>query len=312
MGREARVWPLLASLLLLACRAQQAEQTDTGPPTPFEGPMEHLFSFAVLADPHITSAALEHQERLAAAVAWVNERAGARQLELAVVVGDVGWDGGLPIAKALLDDLSIPYLPILGDNEVHFGDEERFNLVFSETLDALATMTDNHRRALVAVHNPQWEQTSWLQNVSFDYRGVRFMGLDWVSRDPDNPMSEMAELHDFPDGSWPWFADELDGLEAGPDENVLLFSHHPMHLSPGAFDLAEMAVIEGILAPYGGRIAGAYAGHYHFDGEETNSAAGYDVFVTDAVWDDENTVRVVEVYGNGRRFEYVQSLEIVL
>ena len=74
----------------------------------------------------------------------------------------------------------------------------------------------------------------------------------------------------------------------------------------------KQPAIEAVIAPYGELIAAAYAGHYHFDGAETNSNAGYDVFVTDAIWDDENTVRVVEVHGNGQRFEYVQSLEIVL
>ena len=31
------------------------------------------------------------------------------------------------------------------------------------------------------------------------------------------------------------------------------------------------------------------------------------MFVTDAVWDDDNTLRLVHVSGNGKRFEYTHE-----
>ena len=266
-----------------------------------------LFSFAVLADPHISTGA-EHQERLAAAVGWINDSAAAESIELVVVVGDIGWGDGLPIARDLLDALEMPYLPIIGDNEIHFGDEQRFDEVFASHYALLSDTFGGWRRGTVEAWNPVHEQTSWFQNTSFEYRGLRWVGLDWCSRDDNSLLSEFAEVHDFAGGTWPFFADELgalgeDGAERG---DVLLFSHHPMHL--GAFNSAQMADITGLTGPIHQRIAGAWAGHLHLDAEVVVEEGGYTVWVTDATWDDVNTVRLVKVYGDGERFEYDQEL----
>jgi hypothetical protein len=270
--------------------------------------MEDLFSFVVLADPHLTDAALEHQERLSAAVEWVNSQP---DVELVVVVGDIGWNGGLPIAKALLDGLTMPYVPIIGDNEVHIGAEKTFDEVFSEQYALLATVVDDFERGEVEVQNPEWGVTSWLQNLSFEYRGIRFLGLDWCSRNMDGILGEMAALHDFDGGTFPWFSDQIGAIEAGADENVLLFSHHPMYMSPGAFNIDDMARISDVTRPLEDRIAAAWAGHYHLSWDEDVPSAGYSIHITDATWDDENTARVVRVRGNGERFVYEQELVII-
>jgi hypothetical protein len=38
---------------------------------------------------------------------------------------------------------------------------------------------------------------------------------------------------------------------------------------------------------------------------------GYTAWVTDATWDDENTLRVVSVYSNGERQRYEQELVVL-
>ena len=38
---------------------------------------------------------------------------------------------------------------------------------------------------------------------------------------------------------------------------------------------------------------------------------GYTAWVTDAIWDDENTIRVVEVHTNGLTHTYVQDLVVI-
>ena len=290
-------------LLLLSCTGD----TDTDSAGPAPEP-EFLFSFAVFADPHIT-ANVEHQERLAGAVQWVNEHAAIEQIELVWVVGDIGWGEGLPIARALLDDLEVVYLPVLGDNEVHFGDEQAFDTAFDSHYAALGTTLDGWKRGTIEVYNPVYEQTSWLQNFTFEFQGLRWLGLDWVSRSESNLYSEFAELNDFEGGTLPFFTDQLGTLEAGPDEDVLLFSHHPMHI--GAFDLAQMAALAEVTGPIDGRVAGAYAGHIHLDAAVEVEDGGYTAFVTDATWDDQNTVRLVEVWSDGVTHTYVQRLEIV-
>ena len=113
-----------------------------------------LFSFAIFADPHVTASNLEHQERLAAAVAWVNAHAEERNIALVWVVGDIGWSGGLEISRSLLEDLGPTWVPVLGDNEVHLGAEQTFDEVFADQYALLEATMDGWTRGTVAVHDP--------------------------------------------------------------------------------------------------------------------------------------------------------------
>ena len=274
---------------------------------------EHRFSFVVLADPHISSN-VEHQERLAGAVAWVNENAVQERIELVWVVGDIGWGTGLPISRELLDALEVPYLPVIGDNEVHFGDEVPFDQTFGPVLDAHVGLWPDFHRGQVEVYDAVAGREMALQNFSFSYGGLRWVGLDWCSRDPSNLYSEFAELHDHQGGSLPFFRDEISLLEPADTEDVLLFSHHPMHI--GSFDLAEMEELTELVGPVSGRVAAAFAGHIHQDATVEVPDAGYTAFVTDATWDDEDTVRLVRVLSSvaedgTERFQLEQELLVV-
>ena len=289
---------------LLACDGGVTQQQ------PLEPEEEHLFSFVVFADPHIVDEG-EHLDRLDTAVDWVNAHADERGIELVVVVGDLGWSGGLELARAHLDGLEVPYLPVLGDNEVHFGDEQLFDEIFADVYADLGVQMAGWRRAESETWNPVYEKTSWFQNFSFNYRGLRLVGLDWISRDENNVLSEMAQIHDFEGGTLPWFAEELEGLTPAGEEDVLLFSHHAMHLSPGAFGLDDLAQVTDLTSGVADRVAAGWAGHYHLDFEETVAEGGYDVFVTDATWDDENTIRVVEVHQTGYAHTYDQELVVL-
>lgn len=307
--RASAVW--VGALALAACGSPppSADSADSAGETG-EPPLEPLFSFAVFADPHLTDNE-EKEDRLAAAVTWVNEQAEARGVALVFVVGDIGWGGGLERAEEVLGELVVPYAPVIGDNEIHFGDEENFDVVFGEQYGRLAETFPDWRRGAVEVWDPNRGETVWLQNFSFSFEGLRFVGLDWCSRDDDPLASEMAELHDFEDGTLPFFEEELTTLPAGPEENVLLFSHHPMMLLPGGFMEPYWSELAGLASPQGARIAGAYAGHLHVDYEDAVEEADYEVFITDAIWDDDVTVRLVSVYGNGLRYAFAQELVLV-
>lgn len=269
------------------------------------------FAFVVFADPHVNREG-EHADRLRTAVTWVNEQAPALGIDLVVVVGDIGWtEAGLTLSRTLLDELAVPYVPILGDNEVHIADSEPlFDAVFTPQYDLLASTFDDFERAPPQVEDPTWGPV-WHQNLSFRHHGVRFVGLDWVSRDPDPLWGEIAALHDHPGGTWPWFRDRIEALEPGETEDVLLFSHHPMMVLPGAFDLANMDRIRGVTEPVAGRVAAAFAGHLHYDEDRPETDAGFSVHVTDATWDDEVTVRLVQVEHDGARYAYTQELVVI-
>jgi len=270
-----------------------------------ELPVEFLFTFAIIADPHVTSGG-ENADRLIAAVDWLNSVAEQRQVELVLVLGDVAWNSGLDIIVGLLDTLDMPYAAMIGDNEVQSDDEEAFDTTFAPTYEALSSDFENWSRTSVPVYNPLADLDNWFSNFSFDHRGVHFVAVDWCARGAAGVLSEFGDLHDFEDGSFQWLTADLGSMEATGGDSVIMASHIPMHL--GLFDLDELAQIESLLLQHEEQIYGQFAGHVHVDAEEVVGEDLYTVYVTDATWDDELRVRLVEVSGNGQRFEYEHEL----
>ena len=270
-----------------------------------EPPMEFAFSFAIIADPHVTSGG-ENQDRLTAAVDWINSVAEARQVELVLILGDVAWNAGLDTIVGVLDELDMPYAAVIGDNEVQSGDEEAFDTTFTPTYDVLSTDFDNWSRTIAPVYNPLADEDNWFSNFSFDHRGVHFVAVDWCARAASGVLAETGELHDFDDGTFQWFTDDLAATGAAATDSVVMASHIPMHL--GLFDLDELGQLETLLLQYEDLVYAQFAGHIHVDAEEVVGEDLYTVYITDATWDDEVRVRVVEVSGNGQRFEYEHEL----
>ncbi|MHC4223900.1 MAG: metallophosphoesterase family protein, partial [Planctomycetota bacterium] len=135
--------------------------------------------------------------------------------------------------------------------------------------------------------------------------------IDWCTRTIGGPASESADLHDFAGGTWPWFEDESRAGAQGPKECIVMVSHHPMHDlvgGYGSFALAEMERIEALTGSHGDWVYANFAGHYHFDWVETRSAGGYQVVITDATWDDENTFRLVRVFEDSDTFSYEREI----
>jgi hypothetical protein len=293
-------------LLSLACAGSGPTPADS---VDSEPPLTHQFSFAVLADPHVGNSDDGHEQRLQEAVAWINANANAERIELVWILGDIGWGEGLPRARLALDELEPTWLPVLGDNEIHIDSEPEFDQIFGDHYETLAGRLESWDKGAVEVHNTTYDVTSWMQNFSFDYGGLHWVGLDWNSRSDNSLLGELGELNDFEDGTLPFFQNDLGVFEASEGEDILLFSHHPMHI--GAFNDAQMAEITGTTSPLAGRVAGAYAGHLHLNAEVQVEEGGYVVWVTDATWDDENTVRLVRVFGNGVRHEYEQELVVL-
>ncbi|MFZ5481707.1 MAG: metallophosphoesterase family protein [Myxococcota bacterium] len=299
-------------LLLLACASPEPEPAgDDAPSTEATdpGPMAPLFSFVVLADPHVSAAeASENEARLAAAVEWIAENAEARDVAVVILVGDIAWDDGFDAARAVLDTLPVPWVPVLGDNEIQFGDEEAFDAAFASQYAGLAQELDGWQRGTTPVDNPEIGAPSWIQDFSFDIDGVHFVGLDWCTRHLGGIEGEMADLHDFDGGTLRWLEDDLHALPEGPSDRVAFFSHHPMHLSPGAFDLAEIEALDALLATWDDAIYANFAGHYHVNGEEVDTGRPLDVYVTDATWDDAIDLRVVSVEANAAEVRWTHEI----
>jgi hypothetical protein len=269
-------------------------------------PGSFAFAFVVIADPHVFGAA--SADRLRACVDWVDANHLTEGIELVFVVGDLG----IPLsAKQILDDLDIPYLPVIGDNVIQGGTEPDFEAAFQSHYDGLIGVLDNFARQPTPVFNPDIGADSHLQNFSFDHKGVHFVACDWCTRTVGGPLSETADLHDFSGGTWPWFESEIATHAVGTRERIVMVSHHPMHDfvgGAGSFGPGEIGVIEGLTAAHGDWVYANFAGHYHFDWAETRSDGKYELFITDATWDDRNTFRVVRVYESGTSFSYRQEI----
>lgn len=300
--------------LLLACAsssdsAPKPDSTplDSGPTA--DAPLEQAFRLVVMADPHVYDSSADHQERLGKAVDWINSHAEEQQIELVLIVGDIAWGEGLTVVRPSLDALTVPWVPINGDNEIQVGSESSYHQTFLSQYEVLAGQLESFEMAPMPVVNLEEGGESWFHNIAFTYKGARFLGLDWCARIIDALYGEMGDLHDFEGGTWPWFTAQVETWE-GADESVVMFSHIPMHLSPGGFDIAEMEALTEFLGPYANKVAANFAGHYHVNGENTE-AAGYDVAITDAVWDDDINLRVVTAWSNGARFEWDWEIVVV-
>ena len=240
-------------------------------------------------------------------MAWINDHAAERRIELVLIVGDIAWGAGLQAAPGLLGELTVPWVPLNGDNEIETDQEEGFHAAFAAQWERLAGELDGWAKAPVPVDFPG-AGPRWLVNLSFDHGGVHFVGLDWCARGVAGLGAEMGDLHDFDGGTWRWLEADLAAHAEGPGEGVVLFSHMPMHF--GVFDPDELGKLYALLDPYADRVHADYAGHVHSSYELVGEGP-LDVYVCDAVHDDDTTVRVVEVSGNGRRFEYAQDEVVV-
>lgn len=313
-----RLAPVLA--LALACTPETASDldddlspdtsddvvdTEVGPQTP-DG---KVFSFAIVADPHVAndSPAEGNGLRQQVALDWIEDEADDRGIEFVLVVGDVAWGKGLDWVPEVYADFPLPIVPIIGDNELK-NDEERFWNEFQEVWDGNADDLDDFELADAPVDYPDARTgKAWFTNLAFSWKGIRFLGLDWASRVGTGILSELAELHDIEGGSFEWFETQLNALEPGPRERVVVFTHNPMLTEVGGFPTAEADRLKTMVDPWLDQIAAAHGGHLHIDSDilvGDGGMDGYEVVLTDATWDDDVRVLVVDVIGEGDRYAY--------
>jgi hypothetical protein len=114
------------------------------------------FSFAIIADPHIGGNP-DNRAKFETAVDWIIDNKESKDIELTFVLGDIAWGGSggnrnLGTAKKILDRLGnngIPYIPVIGDNEIQAGCEKEFQDVFGPHFNTLSRILYNWRKAPV-------------------------------------------------------------------------------------------------------------------------------------------------------------------
>jgi len=286
------------------------------------------FSFAVIADPHV-SRNPGHKAKFAKAVEWIIDNRESKDVELVIIVGDIAWGGprndrNLKKAKAILDNLNdagIPYIPLIGDNEVETGCEKEFNEVFGGQYRHLASTMANWQKAAIPVRG------KYLQNFSFDHKGCHFVCADFASRKVGD---EGGELHNFEGGTWRWLKNDIEKCSKRKKENIVIMTHIGMFRTGFEvadrylFSKSEMKMIKGFFSTYAEYVDSNYAGHIHQNWQSLVWTGLlnpiYHVRVTDETWygtrwpesnDNEITVRWVRVDNSGSTISYSQHIKDV-
>jgi len=281
------------------------------------------FSFAIIADPHMDGNA-DREAKFQAVLDWLMANGPEKRIEFVFVLGDIAWGGTggeryLDRAKAMLDalaDAGIPYIPLMGDNEVNRGCEEEFDAVFGPHYTRLAAMFDHWTKA------PFPNEGLYLENISFDYKGCHFVCPDFNPREAGD---EGGNLHDFVGGTWPWFTADIETCAKPKAENILMMTHIGMFNTgspvsdPYLFSDDEMAQIKTFITPYKNAVAVNYAGHVHENWPwlvPLSEDYLYRVLVTDEPWydtrwpesnDQEMTIQCVQVRDEGTAFSYMED-----
>ena len=229
-------------------------------------------------------------QRLKKAVEWINENAKKLDIHFVAVTGDLtdsGERSEFMKCKELLDMLTVPYIPLIGNHDVwpyiseeiessHPNGDSVLNEIFSETFDNLKTFFQNWNDGTknTRIFNPETKSYNYLQNFSFQYKDHVFIFGDFSSRyhatyPPGPGIGPQANLMDFEGGSWDWWKREIQQHSSKKKNNVFLFSHHPPTKDPWAFvnsfSFREYRKITRFLHHHKHQLAAWFAGHIHRD-----------------------------------------------
>jgi hypothetical protein len=225
--------------------------------------------------------------RLRNSVLWINQHKEELKINFVVVTGDLSESAELSEilrCKQLLDSLSVPYIPMIGNHDiwplsqgvespVPDGDS-LFNAVFADAFThAQAFFPEwNNGTRLTKVRDNENACWSYYQNYSFRYGSYHYIFTDFVSRAHDiavfNGAAADAQLHDFAGGTWPWLQQTINAIPATGQDDILIFAHHPLSKSLlsgsfASFDFNEYDAITQFLLGRKESIGAWIAGHKH-------------------------------------------------
>jgi len=262
---------------------------------PFENyQIQEKWSFAIITDLHIGRGYPDYggpgyddgdtgqdyylTERLRKVVEWINDNKSKYNIKFVIVLGDISDSGEyseLKKAKDILDELDVPYVPVIGNHDVlpyteyeeydvPFGGypigREWFEEIFDDTFENCSEFFENWRKQQVdEPGNPPH-----LQNYAFSYRGMHFIILDCVASNPfigpPKGVGSDAVLYKETEN---WLRERLNEWRG---EKVILISHHPLNESiTKAFSTNELKDVCEIIKESGCEVVN-FAGHIHGSG----------------------------------------------
>ncbi len=309
---------------------------------------DHQFSFAQITDLHIGEGFDDYgtagyevspppgdvgasAEALRNSVNWINANCDKRWIRFVIITGDItdSAEKSEPLkAKEILDSLSVPYVPMLGNHDVWpytasagtqfpIGDRyfsEVFGSQFEKLKDLLPGWDDGTRSTPIwngeadSASGADVGCVSYFQNFAFDFGGYHFICGDLNTRNfaingkgamPEGDLFDSSKCQ----GTWPWFKDHFNAYPHKASKNMLMFSHQPFSpISIFNFDSIEYGTITGFLGFGDNRdFSGvSVGGHIHLDYEYYIFDSGRKVcptFWTGANKDGTGHLRVVEVWG---------------
>lgn len=227
----------------------------------------NYFSFVQLTDLHIGEGVADYgtagyddspaagdvgtpAQLLRKEVDWINANIGTYNIRFVIVTGDITGSGERSEflkAKEILDSLTVPYIPILGNHDVWpytgaseapypYGDQyflEIFAPTFTYLRNILPGWNDGTR--LTQIWNPEASCYSYFQNFSFSYGSYHFLCSDFVTRGhalSGSGANPEADIHNFTGGTWPWLMSRYDSFPHENRDDILIFAHHPLTKDP--------------------------------------------------------------------------------
>jgi PKD repeat protein len=174
-------------------------------------------------------------------------------------------------AKIYLDELLVPWVPIMGNHDTWpeaagecIKDDSYFQDIFSYKFDEASYIF------------PDWEKQEWqqfqdgggsvgLQNWSFNIGPNHHLGLDLCKRSCGGNTGALGTIWNVTGGTYPWYNDHVANL---PDkhERLVVLSHHPLDfgLTPGCrkqFGCEEARKLVNVIADNETEIAYWFGGH---------------------------------------------------
>lgn len=184
--------------------------------------------------------------------------------------------------RALMDSAGLPYLPFIGNHDVwpyvSASDEAAYAwgdslaaVFFADVYQSFSqrVLAWESASLLYSVPNPETGFRSRFHHFTFVYGGVRFVGVEGVSRQPA-PLGQagvgpQADLHDFPGGTFRFLDTLLGTFQPFP---LVFLCHYPLINSPtsgiNTFSPQEYDRIVGLLYPHRDKVrvwvAGIFTG----------------------------------------------------
>ncbi|MBN2168840.1 MAG: metallophosphoesterase [Actinobacteria bacterium] len=305
------------------------------------------FSFVHLADLHIGAHISDYgtkgfddkalpgdvgpaAENLRQIVNWINENSAVYDIRFVLITGDItdsAERSEFLKAKEILDELDIPYVPVLGNHDIWpytkysesrlpVGDRY-FNEVFSGQFEILSSTMPgwNNGTRLTPIWNGAADSSinenegcdSFFQNFAFDYAGYHLIFADFNSRN-HNKLGSGSEPNGetfnsgLCKGTLPWLQAHFQSYPYKAAENVLMFWHHPLEADPHAFSTEDFNDIARLLGQknnkdYSGLVC---TGHYHRTMQYDINYGGDTIcpgVETGAVMEDSGNIRIFDVWG---------------